>query len=88
MTPSSIDQSLDEVPEYLPDPETLETDPAGPVPRSGLLRFARMAGSSIAGRDAAPWVTDFLNAAYYRRPSEDREVDDLSAAWRSRAWAS
>ena len=40
--------------------------PAGP------LAFARMTGSSIAGRDAAPWVTDFLNAAYYRRPRRPR----------------
>jgi hypothetical protein len=40
-----------------------------------------MAGSSIAGRDAAPWVTDFLNAAYYRRPVDDRDVDDLRFAF-------
>jgi hypothetical protein len=40
-----------------------------------------MAGSSIAGRDAAPWVTDFLNAAYYRRPAGDRDVDDLRLAF-------
>ena len=40
-----------------------------------------MAGSSIAGRDAAPWVTDFLNAAYYRRPADEREVDDLRLAF-------
>jgi hypothetical protein len=39
-----------------------------------------MTGSSIAGRDAAGWVTDFLNAAYYRRPVADREVDDLRLA--------
>ena len=43
----------------------------------GPVGFAGMAGSSISGRDAAPWVTDFLNAAYYRRPREEREVDDL-----------
>jgi hypothetical protein len=47
----------------------------------GPLRFAAMSGSSIAGRDAAPWVTDFLNAAYYRRPQDDREVDDLRLAF-------
>ena len=47
----------------------------------GPLRFARMAGSSIAGRDAAPWVTDFLNAAYYRRAVDEREVDDLRFAF-------
>ena len=40
-----------------------------------------MAGSSIAGRGAAAWVTDFLNAAYYRRPAEDRDVDDLRLAF-------
>src|SRR5690349_25060577 len=43
----------------------------------GPIGFAKMAGSSIAGRDAAPWVTDFLNAAYFRRPVDEREVDDL-----------
>jgi hypothetical protein len=51
------------------------------VPRSGPLRFARMTGSSIAGRDAAPWVTDFLNAAYYRRAVDERDVDDLRFAF-------
>jgi hypothetical protein len=45
------------------------------------ITYARMVGSSIAGRDAAPWVTDFLNAACYRRPVEDREVDDLRLAF-------
>jgi hypothetical protein len=48
---------------------------------TGPLGFARMTGSSIAGRDAAAWVTDFLNAAYYRRAAEDREVDDLRLAF-------
>ena len=51
---------------------------AGP---GGPLRFAGMAGSSIAGRDAAPWITDFLNAAYFRRGVEEREVDDLRLAF-------
>ena len=50
-------------------------------PRSGVLRFARMTGSSIAGRDSAGWVTDFLNAAYYRRDAEERDVDDLRLAF-------
>ena len=50
-------------------------------PRSGVLRFARMMGSSIAARDSAFWVTDFLNAAYYRRPAGDRDVDDLRLAF-------
>src|ERR1700754_1962590 len=47
----------------------------------GPLGFARMAGSSVAGRDAAAWVTDFLNAAYYRRSPETREVADLRCAF-------
>jgi hypothetical protein len=51
------------------------------APKASPLHFARMTGSSIAGRDAAPWVTDFLNAAYYRRPVADREVDDLRLAF-------
>jgi hypothetical protein len=45
------------------------------------LRFARMTGSSIAAPDAAGWITDFLNAAYYRRPPASRDVDDLRLAW-------
>lgn len=47
----------------------------------GPVGFAAMTGSSIAGQDAAPWVTDFLNAAYYRRPVEERVVDDLRVAF-------
>jgi hypothetical protein len=67
-------------------PEHLEDQPEGdapPVtlPRSGPLRFARMSGSSIAGRDAAGWVTDFLNAAYYRHPVAERDVDDMRLAF-------
>ncbi|HEY8340901.1 MAG TPA: hypothetical protein VIK95_13610 [Egibacteraceae bacterium] len=53
----------------------------GRASRSGLVRFARMGGSSIAGPSAAGWVTDFLNAAYYRRPPALRDVDDLRFAW-------
>ncbi len=52
-----------------------------PDPKSRPIDFARMAGSSIAGRDAAPWVTDFLNAACYRRPVGERAVDDLRLAF-------
>jgi hypothetical protein len=49
--------------------------------RASALGFARMSGSSIAGRDAAIWVTDFLNAAYFRRPLRRRDVDDLRLAF-------
>jgi hypothetical protein len=77
--PGSVGQGLepDEVDqvEHLDDPVP-ETAPAATSP-GGPLRFARMTGSSIAGRDAAGWVTDFLNAVYYRRPAGEREVDDL-----------
>jgi hypothetical protein len=40
-----------------------------------------MTGSSIASPDAAPWITDFLNAAYFRRSLEGRDVDDLRVAF-------
>jgi hypothetical protein len=39
-----------------------------------------MAGSSIAAPSAAPWVTDFLNAAYYARARPERHVRDLRLA--------
>lgn len=68
-------EELDEVVEHLDDPTPAAAKPGGP------LRFARMTGSSIAGRDAAGWVTDFLNAAYYRRPVDEREVDDMRLAF-------
>src|SRR3954451_22982470 len=65
------------------EPEVLEQldDDETTVSPGGPLRFARMTGSSIAGRDAAAWITDFLNAAYYRRPVAEREVDDLRLAF-------
>ncbi len=46
----------------------------------GPVRTARMMGSSIAAPSAAPWVTDFLNAAYYARPEGERDVADLRLA--------
>src|SRR3954471_7934779 len=54
------------------------TDTTG---QPGPFGFARMAGSSIASRDAAAWVTDFLNAAYYRHPVDERDVDDMRLAF-------
>jgi hypothetical protein len=53
----------------------------GRASASPQLRFARMTGSSIAGPDAAGWITDFLNAAYYRRDPFRRDVDDLRLAF-------
>jgi len=82
-------QELEQVPEHLDDPapgsaatpEIESVADSAPVKPGGRLRFARMTGSSIAGRDAAPWMTDFLNAAYYRRHADEREVDDLRLAF-------
>jgi len=54
---------------------------AAPAKPGGPLRFAGMTGSSIASRNAAAWVTDFLNAAYYRRRVDERDVDDLRLAF-------
>lgn len=47
----------------------------------GPLAVARMGGSSIATPGAMGWVTDFLNAAYYARPRNTRDVDDLRLAF-------
>lgn len=72
----------EELPEHLDDVDRTEVEEGQrEVPHWGPLRFARMTGSSIAGRDSAPWVTDFLNAAYYRRAVDDRDVDDLRFAF-------
>jgi hypothetical protein len=42
---------------------------------------ARMSGTSISAPDAVGWVTDFLNAAYYARMPELRDVEDLRVAF-------
>ncbi|HEY3772957.1 MAG TPA: hypothetical protein VGL69_08195 [Solirubrobacteraceae bacterium] len=65
-----------ELPDHLEDVQETANSP-----RSGVLRFAQMTGCSIAARDSAFWVTDFLNAAYYRRPADDRAVEDLRLAF-------
>jgi hypothetical protein len=44
------------------------------------LQLVRMPGSSIAAGSAAGWVTDFLNAAYYAHPHDDRDPADLRLA--------
>ena len=76
---TTVEDSLAEIPEFLDELDGEESRTR--VPRAGVLRFARMTGSSICGRDAAPWVTDFLNAAYYRRPVAERDVGDLRLAF-------
>jgi hypothetical protein len=49
--------------------------------RSSPVYLARMSGSSISAPDAVGWVTDFLNAAYYARRPELRDVEDLRIAF-------
>lgn len=77
------EQISEEIPEHLDDvDESVPGRDAAPTGRrTGPLGFARMTGSSLAGRDAAPWITDFLNAAYYRRGVDERDVDDLRLAF-------
>jgi hypothetical protein len=75
LEPDEADQVAEHLDDPVPETAAAATTPGGP------LRFARMTGSSIAGRDAAGWVTDFLNAAYYRRPAGEREVDDMRLAF-------
>lgn len=77
MSDSLTEQQVAELPEHL----EVEEGAAATSPKAGLFRFAQMTGSSIAGRDAAGWVTDFLNAAYYRRSVQERDVDDLRLAF-------
>ena len=48
--------------------------------QSPTVWVARMTGTSISAPDAAGWVTDFLNAAYFARQPELREVEDLRVA--------
>ena len=52
--------------------------PSGATRRA--VRFARMAGTSVASPGSAPWVTDFMNAAYYARQNDERHVADLRLA--------
>ena len=40
----------------------------------------RMLGSSIVAPGGASWATGFLNAAFYRRPREERSVEELRLA--------
>lgn len=49
--------------------------------RSTHVQLARMGGTTIAAPSAAGWATDFLNAAYFRRPRDSRHVDALRLAF-------
>ena len=48
--------------------------------RSPAVSLVRMTGTTISTPDAAGWMTDFSNAAYYARKPELREVEDLRVA--------
>ncbi len=48
---------------------------------TGAGELARRGGSTIASPLAAPWVTDFLSAAYFAKPRADRDVADLRLAF-------
>jgi hypothetical protein len=49
--------------------------------KSTPVWVARMSGTSISAPDAVGWATDFLNAAYYARMPELRDVEDLRIAF-------
>jgi hypothetical protein len=73
-----------------PHPQPGPEDARRPrLPGVAEARFAAMSGSSIAAPDALGWVTDFLNAAYYARRPEARELEHLRLAFAvlTTAWA-
>ncbi|MFO7959879.1 MAG: hypothetical protein R6U94_02895 [Nitriliruptoraceae bacterium] len=42
---------------------------------------ARLVGTTVAAPTAALWITDFLNAAYYAREDDERDLADLRLAF-------
>ena len=44
------------------------------------LKTVRQAGSTLAAPTAGLWITDLLNAAYYAKPAEQRDLVDLRLA--------
>ena len=73
----------------MPSARSLATSPPGPSPappsrgRSPRRRPVRPHDGLLDRRAAtrAGWITDFLNAAYYRRAAGERDVDDLRLAF-------
>jgi hypothetical protein len=59
---------------------TKEESSAHPDRVPGLGQFAGMVGSSIAAKNSTDWVLHFLNAAYYTKSDDERELDDLRLA--------
>lgn len=48
--------------------------------RSAPAAFASFTGNTLAKPTAAAWMTDFLSAAYFSKPVEQRDVNDLRLA--------
>jgi hypothetical protein len=46
----------------------------------GPAQFAGMIGSSIAAKNSTDWVLHFLNAAYYTKGDDERDLEDLHLA--------
>ena len=63
-------------------PTATSTDESVPPPAGGpgLGQFAGMVGSSIAAKNSTDWVLHFLNAAYYTKADDERDLDDLRLA--------
>jgi hypothetical protein len=60
----------------VPTPEAFTPSDRAPGP----VQFAGMVGSSIAAKNSTDWVLHFLNAAYYVKADEERDLDDLRLA--------
>ena len=59
---------------------TIDERSAPPDAGPGLGQFAGMVGSSIAAKNSTDWVLHFLNAAYYSKSDDERDLDDLRLA--------
>jgi len=60
---------------------TTTDEPSTPPARTGGIgQFAGMVGSSIAAKNSTDWVLHFLNAAYYTKSEDERDLDDLRLA--------
>lgn len=68
---------------HSPDTSTVpptEESSAHPEVHPGFAQFAEMVGSSIAAKNSTDWVLHFLNAVYYAKSDDERDLDDLRVA--------
>ena len=63
-----------------PPVTTTDEPSARPARTGGPGQFAGMVGSSIAAKNSTDWVLHFLNAAYYTKADDERDLDDLRLA--------